>query len=176
MKEHDVEEFIREITRHQSVMTAFIRSLLPGYCDPRDVLQEVNITLWKKKEQYEPGSNFKAWAFKVAKYHVLNERRKLKRSHVIVFDDDLLEAFSAEGENLLSNEMLDDRMVALRRCLEGLSERHRSLLKLRYSKDVSIEQYAESQNRKAGTLRATLRQIRIKLKDCVMGRLREVTP
>jgi DNA-directed RNA polymerase specialized sigma24 family protein len=49
------EEFIREITRYQSAIAAYIRSLLPTHPDYMDILQEVNVTLWKKTQAIPPG-------------------------------------------------------------------------------------------------------------------------
>lgn len=70
-------DFIHEVTRYQSAIAAYIRSLLPTHPDYMDILQEVNVTLWKKRDKYQPGSNFKAWAFSTARYHVMNARRKM---------------------------------------------------------------------------------------------------
>ena len=55
------EEFVAELTNHQTSMLAYIRSLAPGSSGARDLLQEVNITLWQKRESFELGTNFKAW-------------------------------------------------------------------------------------------------------------------
>lgn len=171
MAKHEqvVEEFIREITRNQSAMTAYIRSLLPTHPDPRDILQEVNITLWKKRKQYQAGSNFKAWAFKVARFHVLNERRRMKKSHELVFDDDIINELSEGVE--ITVPALDSRLSALRVCQEKLRNEDRELLRVRYSEGVSIQQYAVLHEYNAGTVRAKLRNIRIKLKECITFQL-----
>lgn len=167
----DTEEFIREITRHQSVLTAFIRSLLPNHIDPRDILQEVNITLWRKKSQYNKGTNFKAWSFTVAKFHVLNERKKLKRKQHLVFDDDILEDLSTGGP--LSVGLLDDQLAALKQCVSKLRDKDRILLKMRYSSGTSIEQYAKAHKRKAATVRASLRLIRNALRACILNQIKK---
>lgn len=159
------EEFIREITRNQSALVAYIRSLLPTYPDARDILQEVNITLWKKRTLYRKDSNFKAWAFKVARFHVLNEHRRMKKSKELVFDDDILNSLSEGGE--ISPESLDARYNALRVCREKLRKEDRELLKVRYSDGISIKQYSKLHKFNAGTVRAKLRDIRVKLKKCI---------
>jgi hypothetical protein len=61
----------------RSAIGAYIRSLLPMYSDHMDILQEVNVTLWRKMEEFQAGTNFKAWAFATARYHVMSARRKL---------------------------------------------------------------------------------------------------
>jgi len=44
-RDDDSEEFVKELTNHQTSMLAYIRSLSPGNNGARDLLQEVNITL-----------------------------------------------------------------------------------------------------------------------------------
>ena len=163
--DHAMEEFIREITRYQPALVAFLRSLLPGHPDPRDVLQEVNITLWKKRKKYTSGTNFKAWAFKIARYHALNERRSMKRSQMFVFDDDIMNELSQS--EAITPTSLDERLVALRICRDKLKEKDIELLKIRYAEGVSIEKHAEIHNKNAGTIRATLRRVRNKLRICI---------
>ena len=46
-----------KLTNHQTSMLAYIRSLAPGGSGARDLLQEVNITLWLKWESYHLGTN-----------------------------------------------------------------------------------------------------------------------
>lgn len=163
--EQVAEEFIREITRHQSAIVAYIRSLLPTHPDPRDVLQEVNITMWKKRKQYRGGSNFKAWSFKIARFHVLNERRRMQKSQELMFDDDIMEELSGGQE--ISVTSLDRRLIALRTCLGKIKNKDRELLKVRYTDGVSIEKYSQLNGCNSGTVRAKLRMIRVKLKECI---------
>lgn len=47
-----------KLTNHQTSMLAYIRSLAPGGSGARDLLHEVNITLWLKWESYHLGTNF----------------------------------------------------------------------------------------------------------------------
>ena len=96
--EQGTEEFVRELTNQQTAMLAYIRSLMPGNSSTRDVLQEVNVTLWQKKDHFTLGTNFKAWAFQTIRYHMLNHRRRLVSQGWLVFDDDLIERLSPEFE------------------------------------------------------------------------------
>ena len=167
------EEFIREITRYQSAIAAYIRSLLPAHPDYMDILQEVNVTLWKKRSQYRPGSNFKAWAFNVARYHVMSARRKLaKDSSRLVFTEDLSELL-ADTNPYENNPVVESKLTALQLCLNDLREQDRKLLRIRYAGGVTIEEYARQHQRNPGTVRATLRRLRATLLNCVTLKLRK---
>jgi RNA polymerase sigma-70 factor (ECF subfamily) len=93
--ENDVsEDFVRELTDHQTAMLAFIRALMPGSSGARDLLQEINIILWQKRSAFQIGTSFKAWAFQVVRYHLMNHRRRLASKGWLVFDDALVERIS----------------------------------------------------------------------------------
>src|SRR6186997_37522 len=112
------EEFVTELTNHQTSMLAYIRSLAPGSSGARDLLQEVNITLWQKRDAFELGTNFKAWAFQTIRYHMLNHRRRLISQGWLVFDDDLIERMAPSLE--MEPNDLEERHLALRKCLQRL--------------------------------------------------------
>jgi RNA polymerase sigma-70 factor (ECF subfamily) len=161
----DSEEFVRELTNHQTSMLAYIRSLAPGGSGARDLLQEVNITLWQRRDSFELGTNFKAWAFQTIRYHILNHRRRLVSQGWLVFDDDLLERMSPQFE--VEPDELEERHLALRRCLQRLRPKDRELLHHRYATSGSLQDYAAKTKRSAGTLKAVLFNLRAALKRCI---------
>lgn len=166
-------DFIHEITRYQSAIAAYIRSLLPTHPDYMDILQEVNVTLWKKKKQYRPGSNFKAWAFSTARYHVMNARRKMiVDSSRLIFSEELISILADESP--YENEpVVERKLAALNLCLGEISCNNRELLKVRYSDGITIEEYAQQNQRNPGTIRATLRRLRASLLHCVKNKMRK---
>jgi RNA polymerase sigma-70 factor, ECF subfamily len=163
------EGFVTELTNHQTSMLAYIRSLAPGGSGARDLLQEVNITLWKKRDTFELGTNFKAWAFQTIRYHLLNHRRRLVSHGWLVFDDDLIERMSPEFE--VEPEDLEERHLALRVCLERLRPQDRDLIHHRYATDSSLQDYATATQRSSGTLKAILFNLRAALKRCIERQL-----
>lgn len=159
------EEFVRELTNHQTAMLAYIRSLAPGGSGARDLLQEVNITLWQRRTSFQLGTNFKAWAFQTIRYHILNHRRRLTSQGWLVFDDDLIERMAPGVES--GPDELEDRHLALRRCLAKLRPQDRELLHHRYATAGSLQEYAAKTRRSAGTLKAVLFNLRAALKRCI---------
>ena len=59
-------EFVALLTDHQSALRLYVASLLPGEPGAADVAQLANTTIWKKREDFEAGTNFKAWIFAIA--------------------------------------------------------------------------------------------------------------
>lgn len=168
------QEFIRLLTAHQGPVLAYIRSLMPGFTGASDILQQTNITLWKKKEVFELGTNFKAWAFAIARNHVMDQRKKLKRNGWLVFSEDVAELFAAEAEDDDLDQ--DESFRALEVCLSKLRAHDRELVQKRYCESVTLEEYAGQLNRSAGTLKARLFKIRAGLRRCVDRQLQHVSP
>ena len=61
-----------------------------------DVLQETNLVLLRKESDFQPGTDFVAWASQVAAFQVKNDRAKRGRDR-LTFDDALLGQLASEG-------------------------------------------------------------------------------
>lgn len=162
-------EFISMLTKHQMALRSFIVSLMPGSPDVNDLLQETNVTIWKKMNTFEPGTNFKAWAFTIARYEVQNYRQKAVNKKQRQLDDTLLDLIASEAE--ITEDQTDRRLFALQNCLNILSPEQRKLVIARYSKGTSLAQFARKTNQNADSLRATLFRVRTALRNCVHTKL-----
>lgn len=164
-------DFVSLLTRHQDVLRVYIISQVPGSADVYDILQEVNITLWEKRDDFKMGTNFGAWAYKIAFYKVINYKKKLKNSKALVFGENL-EEMLAEEISAPSPELLNSKLDALKRCLSDLKPKHRELLEARYSGcPENMNQFSTDNRRSRGSLRVTLSRLRASLRDCVRKRL-----
>ena len=61
-------EVVQQIARHQSRLRAFVRCLLVRSSDVDDLLQQVNVVLWEKADEFQPGTDFGAWASQIARF------------------------------------------------------------------------------------------------------------
>ncbi len=159
-------EFVRLLTEHQSSLRGYIVSLMPGLPGSEDVLQETNIALWKKRDRFQPGSNFTAWSFAVARYSTMEHRRKARRDQRLVFSDDLLETLAASPDEIAPPQT-EARRTALEGCLARLTEADRTLIQRRYGRGTTVQDYSDSAGRSAGALRISLFRIRAALRRCI---------
>src|SRR5262245_8659861 len=90
------DEFIAQLTVSQPSLWAYIFSLLPDHAAAQDLLQETNLTLWRKADDFQPSTSFLAWSSQVAYFHVLSYRRRMRRDR-LVFDENVL-AYLAERQ------------------------------------------------------------------------------
>ena len=156
--------FVPLFTASERRLRAFIYGMVPGQEDVDEIMQEVSVVLWKKFDQYEPGTEFIRWAYVVARYEVLMYRRKKARDR-LCFSEKLLELLAEEYEE--HRTVLDDERQALDYCLGKLTEGERELLMTVYAKDMRINQIAEATGRTATSLYKRLNRLRKRLLDCV---------
>lgn len=158
------DDFVRLLTASQPGLYACILSLLPDRTAAQDLLQETNVTLWHKADDFEPGTNFMAWAARIARYHVLNYRRKSKRDR-LVFDEQLIGELCSRQEDRV--EDITRYSARLQECLEKLPADHRELLSKRYSPGGSVQELAASRGQSAGAVSQLLYRIRESLLNCL---------
>ena len=150
-------------------LSGYVLSLLPdrNACD--DVVQETCLFLWERRTEFEPGSNFKAWAFKAAWFKVLTHRREMQRRKLVSFSEDVLERISMAAEAFADDA--DHRLLALRECVAGLPEENRQLLRLKYLDRLSLTSHARKLGIKPNQIQKKLSRIRIALRHCIETRL-----
>lgn len=143
---------------------------MPGSPDVQDVLQDTNIVIWEKLETFEPGTNFKAWAFSIARNMVKAQFRKTKRNQSPSLNEDIIQVIS-ETWHQRSPEETGRKQLALDFCLSSLDQNARDLITARYTQGNSIETYAAMLGSSAESLRVQLFRLRAKLRDCVRKRV-----
>ncbi|WP_437221647.1 sigma-70 family RNA polymerase sigma factor [Planctomicrobium sp. SH661] len=164
----ELEEFLRELTRHQNRLRALIRCLLFDVRDVEDVWQDTNVLLLRKSGEFQNGSNFWAWASTVARYQVLTHCKKKGRDR-LAFKPDLIDLIAADVNGLA--ETVDHRREALEHCLHRLPSPQRQLLEIRYGNNFTLDQIAGKLSRPKGSIRQTLYRIRGALLKCIAHRL-----
>ncbi len=162
-------EIVCLIARHQASLHAFIISLMPGLDGVEDVLQETNMVLWEKRETYEVGTDFRAWACAIARFKAMAHRRKIARLGTRSLEDDLLDMLATECA--AGPDELDERLRALEKCLGRLDEPERGLVEHRYYSAAGLDEFATRSGRPVESLRVSLFRIRAALKKCISAEL-----
>lgn len=161
-------EFVQLFTRAQRPVFLYILSLLPRPVEAEEILQETNMVIWTKASQFQPGTNFRAWACQIAYFEVMKYRSRKHRDK-LHFNPDLLELVAAES--LQESELLDRRRQALAECLAKLREQDRVLIQTRYSPDGEGPEIADKLGRPINSIYQSLSRIRKSLLECISRRL-----
>lgn len=165
----DSSEFIQLLTESQSALNAYVRALVPDAATAKDIVQETNLAIWNKIDEFEQGTNFRAWVAKIAYFQILRHRRTCAREKLF-FDDDVLNILADENGRYVADS--DNREKALLECLESLPEEHSSLLRQRYVAGDSIQIIASIRGKSKGAISQRLFRIRETLSHCMQMKLR----
>jgi RNA polymerase sigma-70 factor (ECF subfamily) len=157
-------EFHRLFVENQRRLFGFVLTLLPRIDEAEEVFQNICVVLLGKFDAFEPGTSFIRWACQIAKYEVLNYRRRSRRDH-LVFTENEVELL-AERRLELEPE-LDSRRTALRQCLQKLRPEDRRLVQARYAGNCNARVAAERLHMQENTVYKALQRIRRALRRCI---------
>lgn len=166
--ESDGAEFVQLFTKHQRRLYLFCLAQVPSPVDAEEILQNANIVIWRKFGEFQPGTNFFAWACRIARYEVLKFRERQGREK-LRFSDEFVRQIADEAET--SAELMEDRRSALAECMKKLTRKDRDLIQRRYAPGVSGKSLAESLGRPVNAVYQSLGRIRRVLLECITRRL-----
>lgn len=160
--------FLELLTAHERSLALYVHGLVPRDAAAEDILQQTKLLLWKHFDDFQIGTNFLAWARKVAFHQILTHRRQKKREHLCL-DEEALEALGHAVSELA--EAPSQRQEALRDCLVKLPTEHRQLVQLRYFDELEIDQIAERVQRTEAAVYRALSRVRMTLMECVQQQM-----
>ncbi len=142
-------------------MHAFARFLVKDYERADDLVQEATVRVLTAADQFQPGTNFKAWVFTILRNLYYNELQKSKRFVDHGGSSDSLEFLTALSGNQESS--LDFRDFY--RVFWQLDEKHREVLMLVGASGLSYEDAASVCGCQVGTIRSRLSRARRDLRE-----------
>jgi len=161
----NVENYLELLNSNERGLSAYVHALVHDRSDAEDILQGSRLTMWKKFSDFEPGTNFLAWARKIALHQILNYRRSQSRKPVFSTDPAFIEAVAEEIDR--QSDELSARSEALKICLKKLPEAQRKMILFRYYEGFTIAEVANKTGRTEGAAYRLLSRIRKALNECV---------
>lgn len=161
--------FLALYMKNQKVLYSFILSLCPNYIQADDILQETVLVMWDRFEELKDRDSFLAWGIQIARYKILNHRRK--KTAGLWLSDEVLDRVNSESQKCLKEG--SKRSEALQECLLKLSINERKLIALRYEQGASFAEISQKVNRSINGLYNTSAKIHNKLRLCVSKVLRQ---
>jgi RNA polymerase sigma-70 factor, ECF subfamily len=166
-KDPGITELVQRLTSCQSRLYAYIVTILLDPSQSEDVLQQTNLVIWEKAEEFAGCENFEARACKVAYFQALASRRNALRDHRrLLFDDQLLEKVAQRTSDRIG-QMEHSYLATLRQCMKKLTAQQRELLDRRYEPGATVNNIAASRGEAPDTTSALLYRIRKKLLACI---------
>jgi RNA polymerase sigma-70 factor (ECF subfamily) len=156
-------EFMSLLLANQKRIYVYILSIVVHPSDADDILQDTLTEMWRGFSDFRAGTNFVAWGKTIAKYKILNYRKKNKNSKLL-FDDELVSILEAESDRLTN---LPERLDAMKICSKKLSEKELQFLKMRYEMGLSFRKIASEYGVSKQRIYMIISHIHTKLAKCI---------
>jgi RNA polymerase sigma-70 factor (ECF subfamily) len=136
----------------------------------RDLVQETYLRAWEHWEQFQPGTNCKAWLFTILRNLYINLYRKQQRAGEMVEYDEaeteseqssvVEQAATPSVEAEFYRSLLDEEV---QQALAALPEQYRTVVILCDLEDFTYEEIAQMLGIPIGTVRSRLHRARLRL-------------
>jgi RNA polymerase sigma-70 factor (ECF subfamily) len=158
------EEFVELSSRHQRQLLGYLFTLVRNMDDAEDLLQQTNLVVWRKFDDYQAGTDFMRWACHIAHLQAIAFLRSKGREPVGLNES----LMSKLADTRVDRSSVYERYrEGLRLCMERLTSADRELLELCYDGDSSIKEIAKDLGRSADSIYHSLKRIRYVLLECI---------
>lgn len=155
----------------QPVVTNYLRAAVFSFHDAEDLVQQVAYAAASRFDEYDPALPFTPWVLGIAKYKVLEYRRK-SNSDRLVFGEAALDRIRNAYEEI-GEQNLADRHMAVQHCIAKLPPRARTVLEMRYMQDIKPGRIAQRLGATANAVSLLLSRTRKALARCIEQHLQQ---
>lgn len=160
----DEEAFAGLVRLHQARLRGLVALLLSERDDVLEVVQESFVDAWRALDRFDQTREFGPWLRTICRNRTLKflrDRLPRRRRELALVDEALIAAPIPE--------LADDRLVALRRCLEHLDAEHRRLLEQRFADGIPVQELALALGKSPNAVSMILQRLKDVLQRCVAG-------
>lgn len=164
-KADDRGAFERLISSYLPRLVAYAWALCGDYQTGQDVVQEVLLVAYRKRESMPPAAGLAGWLLTIVRFEALNARRKLARVEPLA--DELIDRLYGSAAPSCSPKQVE----ALSRCVESLVGRMSELVRAHYFGGLSLREIAPRLGLSLNATKQLLYRARLALRACVQKRL-----
>lgn len=149
---------------------SFIRIITMNRQDEaEEIFQLTSMVLWQKFSQYDRAGNFSAWACRIAHFENLKYRDSKRR--IKQLSDEAIESLAFAAIPISSQ--VNDRRLALSKCLESLPDTDHELIRQRYFDHMTVAEISDRVDRSTHAIYRELSRVHGLLMRCVERSLNE---
>ncbi len=152
-----------ELTALIPQVRAFARSLCHDRAQADDLAQDALVSAWRHRDAYLPGTNLKAWVFRILRNQFYSDRRRSSR--VSQLDPD----YAAQSLVAVSNPVAALELDDVRRAMSELSDEQREALTLVGVAGLTYEAAAVVCDCALGTVKSRVNRARQRLATILSG-------
>ena len=147
----------------------FAHWLAQNQADAEDLVQETYLRAWRGFRSFEPGSNFRAWIFRILKNTFLSARSSAqRRGTALLHSEELLSELPANSQRVDTMLIERVRLDAIRIAIERLPVSFREVLLLCDVEEASYRDIAQILSIPIGTVMSRLMRARRALRRSIL--------
>jgi RNA polymerase sigma-70 factor len=159
-----------EILAHENsrMLMVYLRTLVRDEAAIDDLFQESMIVAWHRLDDCDPDRPFGPWLRGIASRLVMAHYRKQKRVPATLHES-VLSVVDRHFENigLLAGDTWDEKVGALRECVDALPHHHRNVISGRYFEGLQTQVLAEQLELTLEACKKRLQRGRALLAECL---------
>ncbi|MDF1841746.1 MAG: sigma-70 family RNA polymerase sigma factor [Rubripirellula sp.] len=150
------------------MLMVYLRSLVRDEATIDDLFQESMIVAWRKLDECDADRPFGPWLRGIASRLVMAHYRKQKRVPVATHESVLIAVDRHfEDVNRMAGDTWDEKVAALRECIESLPDRQKNVITGRYFDGLHTQVLAERLELKLEACKKRLQRGRAMLAECL---------
>lgn len=162
------------LKRHKAFISNRLYKLAPDWKDQSDLVQEVNIRVWRFIGQLKKANSFRTWLSQLVLNVFYDELRKRPRDfHLVSLDEpmsddstdtrEIKDACQLPDDELLGKEL----MTVLTEAMKDIPEQFKEAQLLRDIKGLSYEEIAKITGTELGTVKSRIARARLRIQQRV---------
>ena len=141
--------------KYRNKIKGFAKKMVPSQIDPEEIVQEVFVRVWIKKESINPDKDFQSYLFSIAKHLILDHLKSAVNRKLYFVGEHFQHDLLAEvGLDTTIPENAEEKLLSL---IEQIPERRREIFRLSRFEGLSYKQIAERLNISENTVDSQIR-------------------
>jgi len=159
------------VRENADALSAFLRASVRDAAAAADLFQETMLIAWRKIAEYDRARPFGAWLRGIARRLILAHFRAAGRERA-VGDEQVLDRLDARMAQIDARpgDTLDEKIAALRDCIERLAPRYREPVELHYRECRTTDWLAGHLALTREAVQKRLQRARAKLAECLKAK------
>ena len=147
------EEFESAALPHLNDLYRTAARVIGNRSEAEDLVQETYLQAWKSFHRFEPGTNCRAWLFKIMFHLIQHRRRKWYNSKLVQENDEMLLQDTVAYEPPVPQHLSDEDVLA---ALETIPAQYREAVVLADVQEFSYKEVAATLGVPVGTVMSRL--------------------
>ena len=160
------EEFETAALPHMDALYRTAARVVGSRTEAEDLVQETYLQAWKSFHRFEPGTNCRAWLFKIMFHLIQHQRRKWYNSKLVQENDEMLLQDTVAYEPPVPEHLSDEDVLA---ALEKMPVQYREVVLLADVQEFSYKEAAATLGVPIGTVMSRLSRGRKLLRSELSG-------